>query len=170
MKHPIRIAIVGKQRSGKDSLGLLLESLYGFKSVALADKIRILAKELFGMKFKNRQLLIDIGEKLREIDELVWCQYLMKHNRQEKLLLVTDVRMLHEVSYLKEQGFKFIKIHADKEVRMEREGYDPRAEKSRTEREVDKIQADFNIINNGTKEEFYNDALAVMSLLIERSV
>lgn len=165
-KHPFRIAIIGKQRTGKDTLADFLESRYNFTKVALADKIREIARDLFSMKEKDRQLLIDIGEQIRAIDTLIWCKYVIKEHKDDELLVISDVRMTHEYDYLREKNFVFIKLHTSDYIRTQREDYHPEAESSRTEKQVEMLDGDITILNDGTLTEFLDKAERVIESLI----
>lgn len=105
------------------------------------------------MEGKDRQLLIDIGEKMREIDKDVWLKTLMQDYYDEPKLVVSDVRMMNEYKFLKSQGFIFVRIYSDDVTRASREGFDPFAEKDRTETEIGEIPCDFLLVNEGTLEE-----------------
>ena len=49
-----------------------------YKKFSFADKLKEIAKDLFFMKEKNRNLLINIGQKMRDIDENIWVNYTIK--------------------------------------------------------------------------------------------
>jgi len=165
IQYPIRIALVGKQRVGKSTVAKFLMEEYDFFEKPLAKPIYKLAEEFFGMKEKDRELLINIGEKFREIDRDVWLKYMWKHSNNIPRVVVPDVRMLHEYKYLKERGFIFIKIKANYEIRSEREGYVKEAESSRTEKEVNEIPADYTIFNVSTLSYLYHQVSLIMESL-----
>ena len=97
----IRIAFVGRMRSGKSSAASHLETAHGFRTVSFGTALRRVAYELFDGttveayrteytydtcpftggqivigKRKPRRLLQDVGQALRELDEDVWVRQL----------------------------------------------------------------------------------------------
>ena len=47
-----------------------------YRILSFADKIYDIAYDLFDMKEKDRKLLQDIGQKMREIDEKIFIKYI----------------------------------------------------------------------------------------------
>ena len=75
----IKIAFIGKMCSGKSFICQYLRSLQPeFEILSFASKIKDIAIELYGMEYKDRELLQKIGSKMREIDEDVFSKYLKK--------------------------------------------------------------------------------------------
>jgi hypothetical protein len=126
------VYITGKQRAGKDTMGDMLR-FYGFSTYSLSDGIYEIAKKYFKMKTKNRGLLINIGEKMREIDPAVWTNYTLDKIKNDELPVITDVRLPIEAEILKQNGYIGIKIKASQPIRAEREGYNPEFENHETE-------------------------------------
>lgn len=117
----VKIALVGKAGSGKDTVAGILKEQYDIETMALADPIYTIANDLFKMKEKDRQLLRDIGKSLREIDDYIFIKYLVDRvNNTSKDIIVTDVRILKEYNRLRNQGFKFIILETNNENRYER--------------------------------------------------
>lgn len=108
--------------AGKDSIADYLVENHGFKKYALADGIYDIAYDAFGMVGKDRDLIIQIGEKLREIDPMVWIKHTLKriaddgHDR----VVITDTRKILEYGYLMETGFENIMVYCKPEVALER--------------------------------------------------
>ena len=76
-----KIMLNGRGGAGKDIFADYLVDNYGFKKIAFADGIYEIAYKYFGMTIKDRDLLQKIGEKMREIDPLVWVNVLsMRQN------------------------------------------------------------------------------------------
>lgn len=117
----VKIALVGKAGSGKDTVANILKEQYDIEAMALVDPIYKMANDLFKMQGKDRQLLRDIGKSLRAIDDYVFIKYLVDRvNNTSKDVIVTDVRLLKEYNRLRNEGFKFIILETDDENRYNR--------------------------------------------------
>lgn len=117
----VKIALVGKAGSGKDTVASILKEQYDIEAMALVDPIYTIANNLFKMQGKDRQLLRDIGKSLRAIDDYVFIKYLVDRvNGTSKDVIVTDVRLLKEYNRLRNEGFKFIILETDDENRYNR--------------------------------------------------
>ena len=124
----IRIAISGKFCSGKTTMANKIEHYFRerynnitVKRVSFADEVKQIAKNTFLMKNKDRQLLQSIGKKMREIDQDVFCKHVI-HNIQEtdEVVILDDLRYENEMVYLKNNGFKIIRILINTETQKER--------------------------------------------------
>lgn len=169
----LKIALVGKMRSGKDTVADYLAFKYNFKVYAFADGIKELCKQLFPHLVegrKNRSIYQDVGQFMRSIDPHVWINQTMKRiSRFSPLrnIVISDVRQQNEYDVLKSKGYIIIKIHADDEIRWERirsAGDDCTEEQfnHETERAVDTIPHDFLITNNETLDELYKQIKDVL--------
>lgn len=166
----MRIALVGKMRSGKDTVAsLLLEK--GFTQIAFGDGIREIVAEYFPealLEGKPRSHYQKIGQWLRELNNDVWINYVDRKSKDWESVLVSDCRQLNEAKYLRDQGYMILKVYADDEVRKQRiiesgETFSPELFNHETEQQVDSIEYDLLLINNGTLEELKRDvALAFM--------
>ena len=87
----MKIAIYGPMCSGKTTVANIIKeydqkySIYSF-----GQKIKDLASELFQMKGKDRSLLIQIADKMRDIDEDVWAKYVIKQTKDDDYCLIDD--------------------------------------------------------------------------------
>ncbi|MEH7209957.1 AAA family ATPase [Priestia megaterium] len=122
-KTPIKLSLNSYiSGAGKSTIANYLRDEHGFVIYNFADKIYELAEELFGMKIKDRKLLIAIGERMREIDMLVWIKETM--NRIEKdghdRVVIADTRKLLEYAYLIESGYEQTMVYCPEEVALER--------------------------------------------------
>lgn len=162
----LKIFLMGKQRAGKDTTADILVRKYGFKKYALAEGVYEVAQKFFGMKEKDRRLLIDIGEKMREIKPTVWTEYtwgrILKDNPDR--VVISDVRLRVEYVYLKKLGFIPVYIHAPQYIRAKRPGYNPGFENHRTESELEPTDGKY-IINNVYTLEMLEENI---DLLIEQ--
>ncbi len=121
----MKIAIFGKMASGKSTLSKFLQYYLAnnydinLKKISFADKIYDIAYDLFDMQIKDRKLLQDIGQKMREIDENIFTKYTMK-KCLENNVIIEDCRLLSEFNELKNNEFIKIRIKITSELQFER--------------------------------------------------
>lgn len=113
--RPIRIALSGKMRSGKDTLASELIVRHGFTRMAFADRLKELARDLFRMEEtdKNRALLQELGRRLCQVDPAVWINYATARMPLHKSVVVTDLRFPNEWHALKGLGFLMVRVEID---------------------------------------------------------
>ena len=116
----MKIAICGKMTSGKTTIAKLLEIDYDFKIFSFANGVKKIANEIFDMKNKDRILLQNIAEKLKEIDEDIWIKYSLKNMKNHKNIVIDDLRFPNELKYLKNLGFIIIRINISEEEQTRR--------------------------------------------------
>ena len=106
----MRIAIAGKMCSGKSTIAnMIVQYNSNYKIYSFGQKIKDIAIELFNMKQKDRSLLVQIGGHMREIDNNVWADYLMKTMRNKENCVIDDLRYQNELDNCLQNGFKIIK-------------------------------------------------------------
>ena len=116
----MNIGICGKAGTGKTAVADHLVKKYGYKRYAVADEVKRIAMRLFKMKEKDRKLLQDIGFKMREIRPSVWIDFLIDQIRGKDKIVVDDIRYPNEYEALKREGFKMIRVVADREICIKR--------------------------------------------------
>jgi|TARA_B110000967_G_C18529791_1_gene385284 cytidylate kinase len=115
----MKIAIYGPMCSGKSTVAKIIQDydprhdIYSF-----GQKIKGLAEELFEMGGKDRSLLINIADKMREIDEDVWAKYIVKQTEHKTFCIIDDLRFQNELKYL--DDWKIICLTTPLNVRKER--------------------------------------------------
>lgn len=115
----MKIAIQGPMCSGKTTLAEIIQRIdTRYNRYSFGQKIKDIAVELFNMKQKNRSLLIHIADSMRQIDEDVWVNYLMKQLKHKDHCVIDDLRFQNELNQLK--GWKIISITTPKETRIKR--------------------------------------------------
>lgn len=129
------ILLRGFSHSGKDYIGQILCNKYGYKRFAFADSLKMIIQQNFkcaprdlhtqegkleicegdSLKRTHRQILIDEGLHLRNIDAEVFarhcCSEIYLYNPDK--IVITDWRYLNELAILK-QAFpthKIIPVH-----------------------------------------------------------
>lgn len=173
----MKIAIIGKMRSGKDTAGDYLIDLHDFKRFAFGDEIGRVIKRYFptaheyGKPRRHYQL---IGQTFRQLDPDVWIHALdtdlFFRSTKNDNVVITDVRQPNEVEYLRSKGFVILKIEADEPTRLKRiarEGdrFDPTTLQHETEIAVDGLSYDYLITNNGTPVSFLYKIEGLVNML-----
>jgi dephospho-CoA kinase len=125
-----RIAFVGTMAVGKTTAAKYLVEHHGYEKRALADKLKAIAYEMFGVTGKDggdRLILQKLGtEWFRSIDPDVWTKYLLSQiqreddRRKEYKVVVDDARFPNEAKLLRKNGFIVIRLMADETVRADR--------------------------------------------------
>jgi len=167
------IGIIGKAKSGKDTIAKYLTRKWGFKRVAFADKLKDVCKELYGLNdyqlrsqagkesvFKNgktiRTILQETGDGLRSVYLNVWVDYLCNAIKNESCpIVVSDVRRVNELQSLIELDAKIIRIK-----RKEHLGLSGKEALHGSEIELDNIDERFITdtfeVGNGEIPELYD--------------
>ena len=115
----MKIAIYGPMCSGKSTIASIIkENNSDYEIFSFGQKIKDLAKELFNMKHKDRSLLINIADKMRDIDPDVWAKFIIKQTESKQYCIIDDLRFQNELNYLND--WKIIALTTPKEVRIER--------------------------------------------------
>lgn len=116
-----RIALCGQICSGKSHYAKKISEECGnFKIISFAGKIKHFCKEIFGMNFKNRKLLINFAEKMKQIDENVWINLVKNDILDNDCIVIDDLRFKNEYEFLKRHGFMIVKIDINTQILSER--------------------------------------------------
>lgn len=119
MKLPRIIGIAGTNGSGKDTLGALLASRYGYKSVSLSD---ILRAELTRQgRPHTRENLSGLSRQIREAEgDGAMSRRVIETNDSDARLCITSVRTPGEVQEIQKAGGTMVWIDADEQIRYDR--------------------------------------------------
>jgi len=160
----LRIAFSGKMQVGKTTSADYLVQKYGFIKLSFAGKLKEIAKDLWPEQFecnqKPRQLLQDLGMKMREIDQDVWVNYVLriiKSLPKETNIVIDDLRFLNEYKALKNVGFFVVCIIRN----VPPSPYS----NHQSELEVDKMPYDWIIYNTSTLENLYAELDKIVEML-----
>ena len=162
-----KIILNSRGGGGKDTFADYLVDNYGFKKITFADGIYEIAYKYFGMTHKSRKLLQEIGEKMREIDPLVWVNAAFKESEKYDKVVIADCRRANEYQMGLESGFLPIHIEADLDIRIkrleDRDGFYPDLSLLENESETGADGLDFvHIDNNCSLEGFYKQIDFIM--------
>lgn len=182
MNRPKLIAITGRKFNGKDTLGNYYVEKYGYTRLAFADALKKGCAEFFG--FDDEQLY---GSKKEVVDEFwqvtprtvlqyvgtdlfrdqmdvimpevgknIWIKVIQKKIYDawkidpNAKFVVTDVRFSNECKLMQDMGGIVI--------RVKRDSVNNTIDTHSSELEIEKLKVDFEISNNGTRQELFDTA------------
>ena len=120
----MKIAISGPMGSGKTTIANMIKKKYpNYKVFSFGQKVKDIAVELFNMdkNNKNRSLLINIADKMREIDIDVWGKYIINKTSNEEYCIIDDLRFQNELDLLqKDDEWVYIILYLDENKRLKR--------------------------------------------------
>ncbi|MFG3611479.1 deoxynucleotide monophosphate kinase family protein [Rummeliibacillus stabekisii] len=188
MSRPLKIALLGGLRAGKDTFTDMLKAQIKDRevcSLAFSTGIHNIIHQYFPEQYdlgKPREYLQRIGQFMRTLNPDVWINYLFNSYEykqmiaQNKVIFITDVRQSNEVQALRHQGFIIIKIVADTEARIRRaeelgDHFDTTALQHETEIYAEECQ-DYDILveNNGTLKDLENLSLKVFKQITQGEI
>lgn len=164
---PRGVGIVGRKRSGKDSIAATLVTEFGYDRVALADPLKEMALALDpiaipGTRVRLAALVREVGweaakdgwpEVRRILQRLgtdaaratfgadVWVRLCVERARDSRRVVVPDVRFPNEATGLRAHGFVIVRVD-----RPDVDQVDPHP----SETELDRIEPDHRIVNDST--------------------
>ena len=121
----MKIAISGPMGSGKTTIAnLIINSNPEYKKFSFGQKIKDIAYELFNMdkNVKNRSLLINIADKMREIDPDVWAKYIINQTNSCNYCIIDDLRFQNELDLLENNSddWLYFILQIDENTRLNR--------------------------------------------------
>jgi len=115
----MKIAIYGPMCSGKTTVANIIKDLDPrYEIFSFGQKIKEIASDLFEMEGKNRSLLINIADKMREIDEDIWAKYIIKQTKNKDFCIIDDLRFQNELNYL--DDWIIISLTTSDDIRIQR--------------------------------------------------
>lgn len=188
------VGLLGRLRSGKDTVAAYLTEKYGYARFAFGDELKRYAHELFGEPApgtKPRELYQWFGQTMRERDPDVWVRkcfeavwrreeqvdayYAMAWNEWSRApfrAVITDVRQPNEYHALISAGYMLIRVEAPESLRIHRaiesgDSFALRDLTHDTETALDGFAADFTVVNDAGLPELYAQIDEVMVVLHE---
>lgn len=125
------IALSGKRRSGKTTVGNILRDEYGYSPMSLALPLKDLCQAHFGLTLEQtdgtfkeaptqygfltpRQIMIHMGQAYRYVDPDYWVKDLFRQlDDDSAAYVITDVRFLNEVKHLVSRGALTVRLERD---------------------------------------------------------
>lgn len=157
----MKIAIVGKARSGKDTVADYLVSKYGYTEYKFSKGIRDVINLVRGEETnKNRRELQDVGQGLRRaLGEDIWVNYTLSTITGTDKVVISDCRQQNEAKRLTEEGYLLIRVESDEDIRVQRmlaAGDTFTKEDLTHETEQIDFECPVVIYNNNSLEELYS--------------
>lgn len=137
------VAISGKRRSGKSTLGDILRDEYGYTPVSLAEPLKQMCRDHFGLTkdqtdgatketattyfdyslpgrhrwLTAREIMISMGQYYRSVDPDFWVKKLFKQMEQDnsKTYVVTDVRFKNELDWMTKHNAIKVRLERDEQ-------------------------------------------------------
>lgn len=172
------IGLIGKMRSGKDTVAAYLAEKYGYTRFAFGDELKRYAHELFGeSEGKPRELLQWFGQTMRERDPDVWVRKCLVEidmwrdwTEYDGPVVIVDVRQPNEYHALKAAGYTLVRVEAPEALRIHRaiesgDTFNLRDLTHDTETALDNFVADFTVVNDAGLPELYAQVDAIMTAL-----
>lgn len=158
--YGLKIALVGKARSGKDTVADYLVDRYKYKEYKFSTGVRDVINLVRGEdKHKNRRELQLVGQGLRAfLGDDVWINYTFNAIEEDDNVVISDCRQDNEAEALRKQGYLLVKIECDDDVRVKRmlaAGDKFTSEDLKHETEQIDIECDVVLYNDGGLEDLY---------------
>lgn len=160
----MKIALVGKARSGKDTVAEYLKDNYNFKEYKFSKGIHDVINLVRGMsdsKSKHRRELQGVGQELRSVlGQDIWVNYTLRqilHDRPDNIV-ISDCRQKNEADRLREEGYILVQVEAPDKVRIKRmiEAGDKFTKEDLThETEMIDFAVDYELFNDSTIFDLY---------------
>jgi phosphomevalonate kinase len=178
----IIILLSGHAGSGKTTAAELISEHYGqlVHEFALADKLKHMTYDILNLcnvsihgindlynsesKELYRSYLQQIGTEIcqQTFGKTCWCEALRQDinntiAHMKRIILITDVRFIHEYEWFKNNYSNVFCI------RIESENITKSAQNHISEQEIERIPADYIIKNNDTKQELQRKLVSVIT-------
>ena len=118
----MKIAFIGKLSSGKSYAAKYLKDKHNCEILSFGGPVKKYASEIFNLSHKDRQIIQDFAQSLKQINKDVWVDYLIRNleNIKSQHIVIDDLRFHNEQDALKKKGFIFIKLSIDPKLQEER--------------------------------------------------
>jgi len=173
----LRLFLFGRRGSGKSTVASFLAECTGAKVYKISEPLYRVARDVFGMKDRDRRLLQLLGDKFREIDLDCLLRYisLALYRDGPQAAVVEDVRLPREADWLRRMGFQGVLVRAPEPVRLarlEKRGERPESdtEEHATESGVDGIIPDYVLDTGGSFKDVRNAVRALVGEIVYRQV
>lgn len=163
------IGLVGKARSGKDTVADYLVKEFNFEKRSFARTLKEMGKKYFDLSDDeigdhktefSRRLLQGLGVLFREeIDKNYWVNRALDGLPSPGNFVVSDTRFLNESDIIKKMGGHIIRVTRDAKPSIEY------GANHASETEQDSIEADITIYNDGTIDDLKAEVNKAISII-----
>lgn len=182
----MNIALTGHLRSGKDAIAAHLVTNYGYTRFAFGDGIREVTRRLYPEQYvggaKPRALLQGFGQMARTFGEDVWVNDCFRRIEAERWVydgghklwevpnfrtVISDLRQPNELARCRSEGYAIIRVKAKSALRIQRavesaDTFNLADLTHSTETHIDGFAVDYEITNDGSLAELYEQIDEVM--------
>lgn len=152
------------------SLKSYADKLFAYSDVYPIEEITregVFGTEVVSSK-KPRKLYQDFGQIMRQLDPNIWVQHagssmeVWEDSRSTKGIVIDDLRQPNEFEWCRKNGFIIIRVVTDEDSRVDRikregDAFVVGDLKHDTEMHSDNFEVDYEIVNNGSYDEFMAD-------------
>lgn len=182
-KKPLKLSLLGTTGVGKDTCVQIIRNLFSHKSISvirLADPLYAAQEAIYKICKTNKdfytqdgELLNFLGAHMRKINPDVLKQSFLDRtqidNSKADFVICPDARPL-DIPFIRDAGFVILNIHADPSIAMQRRKL--RGDLSlgkfdhATEAGLHSSMYDYQLVNNGSLEEFKKEIQHFISQFI----
>lgn len=169
----MKLAIYGKLRAGKSEVAEAIKREFDTEVIEFSKALRDVCDILYPTtrNYKDRDLLVKIGQHMREMDKDIWVNIVKEkiENSDAEHIIVASVRQKNEYDMLKKLGFKFINVEAYEHIRKQRcidagDKFSEESFNSYLETDMDAFDYDYMVVNN---KDFKSLNMAIKNLLVD---
>jgi hypothetical protein len=185
----IVIGMIGKAGSGKDTVADYVTSKYGFNKLAFADPLKKAVQIIFDIDdehmfdralreetlenwapWSTRKLLQFVGTDLMrdQIDKNIWVKNAVSRVKRLSRAIISDVRFPNEVDDVKAMLEGHAQMVFIRVTRPDHEDAQGGIKDHASESHIDDLDADIDILNDGTLEDLYMKVDGLMEAILEK--
>lgn len=186
-QESVVIGMIGRAGSGKDTVADYLVQKYGYTKIAFADPLKKAVQIMFDIDddhmydrelrevelpdwkpWSTRKLLQFVGTELmrNQVDEDIWMKNAVSRAKKLQKAVISDARFPNEVDGVREMLADHAKVVF---IRVSRPGHlDAQGgiKGHASEAMIDDLNADVDIVNDGTLEDLYAKVDRVIADLV----
>ncbi|MBG9788832.1 hypothetical protein ABD74_14150 [Brevibacillus laterosporus] len=175
-----KIGLTGRARAGKDQVAYYLRDNYGYSQFTFGDELKHFVHGLFGKPAsgtKPRELYQWFGQTMRQRDPDIWTRKLFENINSYcdpvDKIVISDARQPNEIDRLRSEGFVIIRVNASEATRRQRmidagDTFTDADLDHETEQHVDTFAVDYELDNNGSVLDLYEQIDVVMREIMHR--
>lgn len=176
----IKLAFVGKMRSGKDTAATRLATQHGFTMLAFGTALKASAHDIFPdvLRTPKPRALYQFMNVMRDFQPDVWIRHVERSveyaldRKSTTGIVITDARQANEIAWCRANGFTIVRVTAPDDVRIARaqsvgDVFDVGSLEHPTETGTDGFEAEYTISNDGSYADLVERVDALMAEIKE---